>query len=116
MFDISDTNVTNTGLLSILRKMPQLHSLGEFCVSDNFLRGLCVVTSLKMDTFGLYSLHARNISNMGAYNMVHVFPHVQAFTCWDPHFDISDLKYFTNLKHLTLLRIPFTGTKLWQVV
>ena len=48
VFDIADTSVTNYGLLTILRKMPQLHSLGEFCISDNFLRSLCVVTSLKV--------------------------------------------------------------------
>ena len=48
VFDIADTSVTNYGLLTILRKMPQLHSLGEFSISDNFLRSLCVVTSLKV--------------------------------------------------------------------
>ena len=48
VFDIADTSVTNYGLLTILRKMQQLHSLGEFSISDNFLRSLCVVTSLKV--------------------------------------------------------------------
>ena len=52
VFDMADTSVTNIGLLSILRKMPQLQSLGEYCISDHFLRGLCVVNSLKMDKFG----------------------------------------------------------------
>ena len=116
VFDIADTSVTNIGLLSILRKMPQLHSLGEFCISDNFLRGLCVVTSLKMDKFGLYTLHARKITNVGFYNMVHVFPFVRSFTCWEPQFDIVDLRYFSHLKHLTLLRIPFTETILRQIL
>ena len=51
VFDIADTSVTNFGLLTILRKMPQLQSLGEFCISDNFLRSLCVVTSLKVNIF-----------------------------------------------------------------
>lgn len=116
IFDIADTSVTNYGLLTILRKMPQLHSLGEFSISDNFLRSLCVVTSLKMDKFGLYTLHARKISNVGVYNMVHVFPHIRAFTCWEPQFDIADMNYFVHLRQLTLLRIPFTEVILNQIL
>ena len=65
-----------------------------------------------MDKFELYTLHSRKItSSVGIYNMVHVFPHVRSFTCWEPQFDIADLRYFTSLKNLTLLRIPFTGTR-----
>ena len=71
-----------------------------------------LIFSLKMDKFELYTLHSRKItSSVGIYNMVHVFPHVRSFTCWEPQFDIADLRYFTSLKNLTLLRIPFTGTR-----
>ena len=52
---------------------------------------------LQMDKFGLYTLHARKISNVGVYNMVHVFPHIRAFTCWEPQFDIADMNYFAHL-------------------
>ena len=57
-----------------------------------------------MDKFSLYTLHARKISNVGVYNMVHVFPHIRAFTCWEPQFDIADMNYFSYLcqvKYLT---------------
>lgn len=116
VLDITDTSVTNYGLLTILRRMPQVHSLGEFSISDAFLRSLCVVTSLKMDKFGLHVLHTRKISSVGIYNMVHVFPHVRSFTCWDPQFDISDMSYFGHLRHLTLLRIPYSENALHQIM
>ena len=55
-----------------------------------------------MDKFGLYTLHARKISNVGIYNMVHVFPHIRAFTCWEPQFDIADMNYFAHLRQVSL--------------
>lgn len=116
VFDIADTSVTNVGLLIILRKMTKVHSLGEYNVSENFLRSLCVVSSLRMDKFGLYTLHARKISNVGMYNMVHVFPAVKSFTCWEPQFDLTDLAYFCYLRQLTLLRIAFTEAVLHQLI
>ena len=53
-----------------------------------------------MDKFGLYTLHARKISNVGVYNMVHVFPHIRSFTCWEPQFDIADMNYFSHLSQV----------------
>ena len=98
-----------------------------------------------MDKFGLYTLHARKISNVGVYNMVHVFPHIRSFTCWEPQFDIADMNYFSHLsqvrkiyfleiigwvlrckieietsilsrQQLTLLRIPFTEVIVNQIL
>ena len=109
LFDIAGTSVTSHGLLAILRNLTKAHSLGEFNISETFLRSLCVVSSLKMDKFGLYTLHARKISDVGMYNMVHVFPFVKNFTCWEPQFDLTDLIYFCHLRQLTLLRVVFTG-------
>ncbi len=59
VFDITDTSVTNAGLLLILRRMIHVHSLGEFGISDNFLRSLRVVSSLRMDKFSITNLHSR---------------------------------------------------------
>ncbi len=59
VFDITDTSVTNGGLLLILRRMIFVHSLGEFGISDNFLRSLRVVSSLRMDKFSITNLHSR---------------------------------------------------------
>ena len=50
------------------------------------------------------------------YNMVHVFPYVEHFTCWEPAFDLSDLIYFCHLKQLTLLRVVFTETVFQQLL
>ena len=110
------TSVTSHGLQCLLRKLSQVGSLGEYTISDSFLRSLCVVSSLNMDKFTLRNLHARKISDAGMYNMVHVFPYVEHFTCWEPAFDLSDLIYFCHLKQLTLLRVVFTETVFQQLL
>jgi hypothetical protein len=46
-----DASVTNAGLLLILRRMVFVHSLGEFGISDNFLRSLRVVSSLRDQSY-----------------------------------------------------------------
>jgi hypothetical protein len=66
--------------------------------------------------FSLRTLHARKISDVGMYNMVHVFPFVQDFTCWEPLFNLTDLIYFCHLKKLTLHRIVFTETVFSQLL
>jgi len=114
--DITGTSVTSHGLQCLLRKLSQVGSLGEYTISDSFLRSLCVVSSLNMDKFTLRNLHARKISDAGMYNMVHVFPYVEHFTCWEPAFDLSDLIYFCHLKQLTLLRVVFTETVFQQLL
>jgi len=48
--------------------------------------------------------------------MVHVFPHIRSFTCWEPQFDIADMNYFSHLSQLTLLRIPFTEVIVNQIL
>ena len=32
--------------------------------------------------------------------MVHVFPHIRSFTCWEPQFDIADMNYFSHLSQV----------------
>ncbi len=116
MFDITGTSVTSHGLQILLRKLNKVRTLGEFTISDNFLRSLCVVSSLNMDKFSIKNLHARKISDVGMYNMVHVFPCVEKFTCWEPAFDLADLIYFCHLKELTLLRVVFSDAVFQQLL
>ena len=111
-----ETSVTCTGLLCILRKLGKVQSLGEYNISDGFLRSLCVVSSLHMDKFTCKDLHARKISDVGMYNMVHVFPFVETFTCWEPAFDLTDMIYFCHLKQLTLLRVIFSEAVFHQLL
>ena len=113
---ISGTSVTSHGLQCLLRKLNKVRSLGEYTISDSFLRSLCVVSSLNMDKFTLQNLHARKISDVGMYNMVHVFPFVEHFTCWEPAFDLADLIYFCHLKQLTLLRVVFSEAVFQQLL
>lgn len=116
MFDITDTSVTNSGLLLLLKKLSKLQSLGEYCISEHFLKSLCVVSSMKIDTFGLLSVHTRKISNMGMYNLVHVLLDLQSLTCWEPQFDLADLTYLKNVRQLTLLRINYDENVLRQLM
>lgn len=53
LFDITGTSVTSHGLQCLLRKVTKVKSLGEYTISDNFLRSLCVVSSLHMDKFSI---------------------------------------------------------------
>ena len=75
-----------------------------------------MVSSLHMDKFNLRNLHARKISDVGMYNMVHVFPFVETFTCWEPAFDLTDLIYFCHLKQLTLCRVVFSEAVFHQLL
>lgn len=50
------------------------------------------------------------------YNMVHVFPHVKSFTCWEPQFELTDFSYFYCLRQITLLRINFSETTVSQLL
>ena len=88
--------------------MKSLTSLGEYSISDSFLRSLCVVSSLRMDKFPLVTLHSRKVSYTGMYNLVHVFSNIRSLTCWEPLFDIADLAYLPHLKQITLIRITIT--------
>ena len=106
--DITDTSITNVGLQQLCRKMKSLTSLGEYSISDSFLRSLCVVSSLRMDKFPLVTLHSRKVSYTGMYNLVHVFSNIRSLTCWEPLFDIADLAYLPHLKQITLIRITIT--------
>jgi len=106
--DITDTSITNVGLHLLCRKIQNLSSLGEYSISDSFLRSLCVVSSLKMDTFPLVALHARKVSFTGMYNLVHVFSNIKSLTCWEPMFDLWDLSYLPNLRQLTLIRVRYS--------
>ena len=47
--DITDTSITNVGLAQLCRQMGSLTSLGEYSISDSFLRSLAVVSSMKID-------------------------------------------------------------------
>ena len=62
IFDITDTSVTNAGLIIILQKLTKLNSLGEYSISDNFLKSLFVVPYLNIDKFGLLSVHTRKVT------------------------------------------------------
>lgn len=114
--DITDTSITNVGLLQLCRKMSNLTSLGEYSIGDAFLRSLCVVSSLRMDTFGLVTLHTRKISYTGMYNLVHVFTNIRSLTCWEPLFDITDLAYLPHLQQITLIRIRYSESILAQII
>ena len=61
IFDITATSVTNAGLIIILQKLTKLNSLGEYSISDNFLKSLFVVPYLNIDKFGLLSVHTRKV-------------------------------------------------------
>jgi hypothetical protein len=113
--DLTDTCITNGGLLTLLKKVPNLRSVGEFTISDGFLRSMQCVRSLQMDRFCLLSLHARRISDVGMYNLVHIVPQVKCLTIWDPVSDINDLVYLPDLMNLTLLRIFFGDTVILQL-
>ena len=116
LLDIAGTSVTSHGLQCLLRKLNKVKSLGEYTISDNFLRSLCVVSSLNMDQFSVTNLHARKIGDVGMYNMVHVFPYVEQFTCWEPAFDLADLVYFCQLKELYLLRVVYSEAIFQQLL
>ena len=114
--DITDTSITNVGLQQLCRKMKSLTSLGEYSISDSFLRSLCVVSSLKMDKFPLVTLHSRKVSYTGMYNLVHVFSNIRSLTCWEPLFDIADLAYLPHLKQITLIRIRYSDSMLSSII
>jgi len=114
--DITDTSITNTGLQQLCKKIQSLQSLGEYSVSDSFLRSLCVVSSMKIDKYPLVSLHTRKVSYTGMYNLVHTFPLVRSFTCWEPLFDIADLAYLPQVKHVTLIRIRYSDQMLGSII
>jgi len=117
VFDIADTSVTASGLLVVLRKISNLHSLGEYCVSDRFLRGLSNVQgSTRRDLFFLSNLHTRKTSAAGMQNLVRVMPETQSLTCWEPQFDITELARLRRLQRLTLLRIAFDEGALGQIL
>jgi len=114
--DITDTSITNVGLHMLCRKVQNLNSLGEYSISDSFLRSLCVVSSLQMDKFPLLSLHARKVSYTGMYNLVHVFGNIKSLTCWEPMFDIWDLSYLPLLRQLTLIRVRYSEPVLNSII
>jgi len=114
--DITDTSITNVGLQQLCRKIHSLTSLGEYSISDSFLRSLCVVSSMKMDKFPLVTLHSRKVSYTGMYNLVHVFSNIWSLTCWEPMFDIADLAYLPHLKHITLIRIRYSDSMLSSII
>ena len=114
--DITDTSITNNGLQQLCKKIHSLQSLGEYSVSDSFLRSLCVVSSMKIDKYPLVSLHSRKVSYTGMYNLVHTFPQVRSFTCWEPLFDIGDLAYLPHVKHVTLIRIRYSDQMLSSII
>ena len=114
--DITDTSITNVGLQQLCKKIHILNSLGEYSVSDSFLRSLCVVSSMKIDKFPLVTLHTRKVSYTGMYNLVHVFPLVRSLTCWEPLFDIADLAYLPHLKQVTLIRIRYSDAMLSSII
>ena len=72
--DITDTSITNVGLQQLCKKIHILNSIGEYSVSDSFLRSLCVVSSMKIDKFPLVTLHTRKVSYTGMYNLVRCTP------------------------------------------
>ena len=96
--------------------MKSLTSLGEYSISDSFLRSLCVVSSLRMDKFPLVTLHSRKVSYTGMYNLVHVFSNIRSLTCWEPLFDIADLAYLPHLKQITLIRIRYSDSMLSSII
>ena len=114
--DITDTSITNVGLQQLCKKIHILNSLGEYSVSDSFLRSLCVVSSMKIDKFPLMTLHTRKVSYTGMYNLVHVFPQVRSLTCWEPLFDIADLAYLPHLRQVTLIRIRYSDAMLSSII
>ena len=113
--DITDTSITNVGLQQLCKKIHILNSIGEYSVSDSFLRSLCVVSSMKIDKFPLVTLHTRKVSYTGMYNLVHTFPMVRSLTCWEPLFDIADLAYLPHLKQVTLIRIRYSDAMLSSI-
>ena len=114
--DITDTSITNTGLQQLCKKIHSLQSLGEYSISDSFLRSLCVVSSMKIHKYPLVSLHTRKVSYTGMYNLVHTFPLVRSLTCWEPLFEIGDLAYLPQVKHVTLIRIRYRINILIRIV
>jgi len=114
--DITDTSITNVGLAQLCRQMGSLTSLGEYSISDSFLRSLAVVSSMKIDRFPLVFLHTRKVSYTGMYNLVHVFSEVRSLACWEPLFDIADLAYLPRLSHITLIRIRYSDAMLGSII
>ncbi len=92
--DLTDTSVTNAGLLLLLRKVPRLTSLGEYTVSDHFLRTTA-------GRFALTSAHTRKLSSTGAHRMTKVLPKLNSLTCWQPAFDIADLARMAFIRQVT---------------
>ena len=76
--DITDTSITSVGLQQLCKKIHNLNSLGEYSISDSFLRSLPVVSSMKIDKYPLVTLHTRKVSYTGMYNLVHVFTMVSS--------------------------------------
>lgn len=111
MLDLTDTSVTNSGLLLILKRLTQLTSLGEYNISDNFLRSLTATKIFRLESgisLGLLSVHARKVTTAGMKNLVHTMPRVRALTCWEPQFDLQDLSRLHRLRQVTLLRISYS--------
>jgi len=114
--DITDTSITSVGLQQLCKKIHNLNSLGEYSISDSFLRSLPVVSSMKIDKYPLVTLHTRKVSYTGMYNLVHVFTMVRSLTCWEPLFDIGDLAYLPHLRHVTLIRIRYSDSMLSSII
>ncbi|TRY72356.1 hypothetical protein TCAL_01007 [Tigriopus californicus] len=115
-FDITDTSVTNSGLLIILKKIRKIHSLGEYSISDNFLRNLNVASIVNSDQFELNAVHSRKVTGAGMLNLVRVMPKIRSLTCWEPQFDIGELSCLNGLKQLTLLRLTFAENTVRQIM
>ena len=113
--DITDTSITNVGLPQLGKKIHILNSIGEYSVSDSFLWSLCVVSSMKKDTYPLFTLHTRKVSYTGMYNLVHTFPLVCSLTCWEPLIDFGYVAYLPHLKQVTLIRIRYSDAILSSI-
>jgi hypothetical protein len=120
VLDLTDTSVTNHGLLLILKKLTQLTSLGEYNISDNFMRSLTAANKIfRLESgisLGLLSVHTRKSSDAGMRNLVQTMPRIRSLTCWEPQFELEDLCHLHRLRHVTLLRISFNQDMMEQIL
>ncbi len=119
MLDLTDTSVTNAGLLMILRKLTQLTALGEYNVTDTFLRSLTANRIFRLESgisLGLLSVHARKVTDAGMRNLVLTMPRIRSLTCWEPQFELQTLCHLNRLRNVTLLRISFSQTMMEEII
>ena len=117
VLDITDTSVTSTALISVLKKVNKLQTFGEFCLSDHFLRSLSHLTATQREKSCRFTcIHARKVTQHGMSALILAMPRLDSFNCWDPQFDLAELVAFKDLTSLSLYRMTYSDATMSAIM